>query len=106
MRSQIIKLIFEISKKENAFNILEKKFYNISKEELSSNIIECGILPEVFNHDSSEEKLWAKYSDILLAKSLNFLGILAEVLRARGNSADVFEKQVVIRLQATQKPLD
>ncbi len=49
-------------------------------------------MPEVFNHDSSEEKLWAKCSDILLAKSLNFLGISAEVLRARGNSADVFGK--------------
>jgi len=92
MRKQTIKLIFEIAKKENAFDILEKKFSNISKEKLSANIIECGILPEVFNHDSSEEKLWAKYSDILLAKSLNFLGISAEVLRARGNSADVFGK--------------
>lgn len=92
MRKQTIKLIFEISKKENAFDILEKKFSNISKEKLSSNIVECGILPEVFNHDSSEEKLWAKYSDILLAKSLGFLGISAEVLRTRGNSADVFGK--------------
>jgi len=92
MRKQTIKLIFEISKKENAFDILEKEFSNISKEKLSSNIIECGILPEVFSHDSSEEKLWAKYSDILLARSLNFLGISAEVLRARGNSADVFGK--------------
>ncbi len=59
---------------------------------LAENIIECGILPEAFDHDSSEEKLWAKYSDIILAKALSFLEISAEVLRTRGNSADVFGK--------------
>ncbi len=53
-------------------------------------MIECGILPEYFDHDSSEEKIWAKFSDILLAKSLNYLGIKSKVLGARGNSADVF----------------
>jgi hypothetical protein len=55
-------------------------------------IIECGILPEMFQHDSSEEKLWAKYSDIVLAKCFTYLGINSIVLRTRGNSADVFGK--------------
>ena len=52
-------------------------------------ILDCAVMPEVFRHDSSEEKLWAKYSDILLAKSLGFLGLESEVIRVRGNSADV-----------------
>ncbi len=90
MRKEAIKLILEISQNVNAFDILEDSFSRTSKKRLSENIIECGILPEMFEHDSSEEKLWAKYSDIILALSLRHLGIPSEVLRTRGNSADVF----------------
>ena len=69
---------------------MEREFAKITKDELSSNLLECGIIPELFGHDSSEEKLWAKYCDILLAQTLTHLSIPAEVLRARGDSADVF----------------
>lgn len=89
-RENIIGMIFEISKEENAFDKMENALKDISKEDLSKNIIECGILPEVFSHDSSEEKLWAKYSDVMLSHALNHIGIKSRVLRARGNSADVF----------------
>ncbi len=92
MRNNIIELIFEIVKNKNAFDIIEENLLKFSKELLAENIIECGILPEAFDHDSSEEKLWAKYSDIILAKALSFLEIPSEVLRTRGNSADVFGK--------------
>jgi hypothetical protein len=92
MRQTIISKIFEIAKTKDAFDQLEKYLFSIDKYELSENLIQCGTLPEMFEHDSSEEKLWAKFSDILLAKALNNLGIKAEVLGARGNSADVFGK--------------
>ncbi len=92
MRNSVIQLIFEIVKDKNAFDKIENEFASIVKQKLVENIIECGILPEAFNHDSSEEKLWAKYSDIILAKALTFLDIPSDVLRARGNSADVFGK--------------
>jgi type II restriction enzyme len=52
--------------------------------------MDCGIIPEVFAHDSTEEKLWAKYCDILLSLTFNQLGIASRVLRTRGDSADVF----------------
>jgi hypothetical protein len=90
MRQKTIDLIFKIGKEKDAFDQLEKYFSQFSKEELSINLIECGILPEMFDHDSSEEKIWAKFSDILLSKALNYLGIKSSVLGARGNSADVF----------------
>jgi type II restriction enzyme len=90
MRQQIIDLIFKIAKEKDAFNTLENQLIKITKKQLTDNIIECGILPEMFSHDSSEEKLWAKYSDIVLALSLKNLGIDAKVLGARGNSADVY----------------
>ena len=80
MRNSVIELIFEIVKDKNAFDQIESEFADIAKQKLVENIIECGILPEAFNHDSSEEKLWAKYSDIILAKALTFLDIPSEVL--------------------------
>ena len=86
----MIALILEIAGSEDAFDILEKEFAEITKTALSSNLLECGIIPELLEHDSSEEKLWAKYCDILLAQTLTHLSIPAEVLRARGDSADVF----------------
>jgi len=92
MRQQIIEDIFKIVKLPNPFDALEDKFKELTREELSSELVEVGILPEFFDHDSSEEKIWSKYSDIMLAKSLIFLGLDAEVIRMRGNSADVFAK--------------
>lgn len=90
MREKIIDLIFEIAKEKDAFDVLEKHLEKLSKKEIAENIVECGILPEMFDHDSSEEKLWAKYADIILARSLNYMGIESKVLGARGNSADVY----------------
>lgn len=90
MRKQLIDKIFTIAKQPNAFDLLEKYLETPSKQEISEQIIEVGIMPEFFDHDSSEEKLWAKYSDIMLAKSLEYLGFKAHVMRTRGNSADVF----------------
>jgi len=92
VRQKTINLIFKIAKEKDAFDKLEKHLSKTTRKEFSENIIECGILPEMFGHDSSEEKLWAKLSDIILAQSLNYLGIKAEVLGARGNSADVYGK--------------
>lgn len=92
MRNKMIDLIFSISKEITSFDILEKSLNKLTKKQLSDNIVNCGVMPEVFEHDSSEEKMWAKYSDILLSKFFQFVGYQSEVLGARGNSADVFAK--------------
>ena len=89
-RTAVIDLIFSLSKDQTGFETLESRLSDIGKAELLTMILECGVMPEVFLHDSSEEKLWAKYSDILLAKSLASLGLKSQVLRVRGDSADVF----------------
>lgn len=89
MRKEIIELIFKVAKEKNAFDTLEKYLLNISQKKLGENIIECGILPEMFSQNGSEEKIWAKFSDIILAHALSFLEISTHVLGARGNSADV-----------------
>lgn len=91
-REKIIDDIFKFSEKANAFELVEKEYGSIDKKILVKELIQVGIMPEVFEHDSSEEKLWSKFSDIILAHALGLLGLKSEVLRTRGNSADVYSK--------------
>ncbi|MEY4530195.1 MAG: hypothetical protein RLZZ156_916 [Deinococcota bacterium] len=49
----------------------------------------CGVIPESFRHDSSEEKLYSKYTDILLALAFEQLGLTSLVLTERADAADV-----------------
>ena len=94
-RNLVIELIHTLVEGFDAgvrFELLEQRLASMTKGELSEALLECGVIPERFMHDSSEEKLWAKYGDILLAKALTALNIPAEVLRTRGDSADVFGK--------------
>jgi len=48
-----------------------------------------GDIPESFAHDSTEEKLYSKYTDILLSESFKFMGFKSLVLTERGDTADV-----------------
>lgn len=49
----------------------------------------CGAIPESYAHDSSEEKLYSKYTDILLAFAFRKLGLSSLVLTERADAADV-----------------
>jgi hypothetical protein len=49
----------------------------------------CGDIPESYGHDSSEEKLYSKYTDSLLCAAFNAIGFRSLVLRERGDAADV-----------------
>lgn len=88
----MIELVESIAKSATAFETLEQSLRTLSKAELAIDLLQCGIIPEVFAHDSSEEKLWAKYCDILLSQAFGRLGLDSTVLRTRGNSADVYAK--------------
>lgn len=90
VREQVVELVQELSGRTNAFDDLEKGVSAFSTPQILEALLECGVIPEAFDHDSSEEKLWAKYCDILLAVALNAFGMRANVIRMRGNSADVF----------------
>lgn len=88
-RKETIDFIFNIAKEKNAFELLEIHFLAVEDSKIPQLILECGVMPELFGHDSSEEKLWAKYSDIILARAFSLLGLKSQVIRMRGNSADV-----------------
>lgn len=49
----------------------------------------CGSIPESYSHDSSEEKLYSKYTDSLIALAFQYLGLKSIVLTERGDVADV-----------------
>ena len=75
--------------------------YNRLEQELKQDIENGGIqalldhlrlsgdIPEQYNHDSSQEKLYSKYSDALLAETYKSLGFKSEVLTERADAADV-----------------
>ena len=88
-RAQAIALIESIADSQYAFDLLTDEIGEVSADDLGRQLIHCGVIPEQFAHDSSEEKLWAKYCDILLGKPFDLLGIASEVIRVRGDSADV-----------------
>lgn len=89
IRTHIVSFIESISKLDNAFDILNEEVDKVSKDDVGQELLNCGIIPERYGHDSSEEKLWAKYCDILLNKSFNHLNIRSKVIRVRGDSADI-----------------
>ena len=68
---------------------LEGILFNISTEDTLPLISEIGIIPEDIAHDSTEEKLYTKTSDILFAKALKDLNLEVRVLRERSNCADI-----------------
>lgn len=49
----------------------------------------CGSIPEHYGHDSSEEKLYSKYTDALLAAAFRHIGLTSLVLGERADAADV-----------------
>lgn len=49
----------------------------------------CGAIPERYGHDSSEEKLYSKYTDAVINEALQAIGLNSIVLDARADSADV-----------------
>ncbi len=92
-RKQVITLITKLVKEDLTFDDyakrLVKELSDLTLEEIKSSLLECGVIPESFGHDSSEEKLYSKYTDILLSVAFNYLGIDSEIVKLRSDSADV-----------------
>ena len=70
-------------------NKLMKELGEWDVEKLSQHLSHAGIIPEMYDHDSSEEKLYAKYCDILLFAFFKLYGMKSELVKERGDSPDV-----------------
>jgi type II restriction enzyme len=49
----------------------------------------CGVIPEGYGHDSSEEKLYSKYTDAVIHEAYTAMGFTSLVLKERADAADV-----------------
>ena len=89
--------IEEIRKLSGNFNDdFEKLFKELSSEVevggipvIIDHLRLCGSIPESYSHDSSEEKLYSKYTDTLLSLAFKAIGLTSIVLTERADSADV-----------------
>lgn len=62
-----------------------------------------GAIPEHYGHDSSEEKLYSKYTDALLSTSFTKIGLKSIVLSERADAADVEAANASFSLVADAK---
>ena len=93
--SELRSLIRNESKKGTfipSSELIQKSVFDLKKDKLVPIITEIGAIPEDIGHDSSEEKLYAKVSDIVLAKCFQELGLKSSVNKERANCADVVAK--------------
>jgi len=68
---------------------LETELAKSQTDGLVAHLRLCGDIPEQYGHDSSEEKLYSKYTDALLSISFKSLGLISIVLKERADAADV-----------------
>ncbi|MDE2807177.1 MAG: HindIII family type II restriction endonuclease [Gemmatimonadota bacterium] len=73
------------------------------EEALLDHLRLCGAIPEQYGHDSSEEKLYSKYTDAVLSEALSAMGLNSKVLDARGDAADVQARASAYSLVADAK---
>ena len=66
-----------------------------SDNDFAGILSQIGTIPESIPHDSTEEKLFSKASDIILSRAFMELGLKSAVLRERGDSADVIAESII-----------
>jgi hypothetical protein len=86
---EIVRLIASTESFAASGTRLEAALNTCSKSDILDHLDYGGVIPELFPHDSTEEKVFAKYCDALLARALTEVGLTAHVIEARGDAADV-----------------
>lgn len=75
------------------FSVLAKELSNeinkLGTKTLLDHLRLCGNIPESYGHDSSEEKLYSKYTDSLLCFAYKKMGLKSIVISERADVADV-----------------
>ena len=89
--------IDEISRLSDDFGIDAEKVEEEIRQEVENSGINsllghlrlCGVIPERYGHDTSEEKLYSKYTDIVIHEAYLSMGFNSLVLKERADVADV-----------------
>ena len=74
---------------QEASSKLQQTIFSLRKADILKLIVEIGTIPEDIAHDSTEEKLYIKASDILFAKALQEMNLEHYCPIKKGNS--IFE---------------
>ena len=91
--------IDEISKLSGDFSADSEKVEQEIEEEIKNDGLDsllghlrlCGAIPERYGHDSSEEKLYSKYTDVVIHEAYSAMGFTSLVIKERADAADVEE---------------
>lgn len=96
MFDQLIEKIKNVSAKDFKSAAEEIRYFidHISEDEFKYIVKEIGTIPENIEHDSTEEKLYSKASDIVLARCFRLLGLAARALDERADSADILAESI------------
>ena len=86
-----------------ASNNLQSVLFDISRTDVLSLITEIGIIPEDIGHDSSEEKLYTKVSDILFAKALKEMNCADIIAQSKYHNYSLVGDAKAFRLSRTAK---
>lgn len=82
--SDFLKLLFSLTKEKKNFklsgNDIESYIQSLSKDDFIEIVKEIGTIPEVIEASSTEEKLYSKASDIVLARCFSEIGLKAKAL--------------------------
>ena len=67
---------------------------SLADEDIKRIVKEIGTMPECIRASSSEEKLFSKSSDIILARCFRMLGLKSKAVAERADSADVIAESL------------
>ena len=89
--------ITELSELSGSFNDdsldliegLREEIENEGNVSLLDHLRICGAVPELYRHDSSEEKLYSKYTDAVVSEAFHALGLASTTIKTRSDAADV-----------------
>lgn len=68
---------------------LVKKTFTLGGNGLINQLRLCGDIPEIIPHDSSPEKIYSKFTDILLSEFFKRIGLNSNTIKERSGKADV-----------------
>ena len=89
----------------NSAQVIQELRAEIAREPnaLLDHLRLCGAIPENYGRDSSEEKLYSKYTDAVINEAFSAMGLNSVVLDARADSADVQARTGLYSLVADAK---
>lgn len=85
----LFSLTFKNKSFKEAAKELEAYIESLAKDEFVEIVKDIGTIPETIEASSTEEKLYSKASDIVLARCFSELGLKSKAVSERRNSADI-----------------